>query len=115
MGNSRTVTIAAVSPNVLSCEHSLNSLRYADRVKELCKENAQAVEDDWASPPSPVQAQPLQKQKAVNRAPQPHAEPAPRKPKAPAREAKAEVQEDDMRISHENLIETIINENDDIV
>merc|ERR1712072_1468268 len=54
MGNSRTVMIAAVSPNVLSCEHSLNSLRYADRVKELCKENmADPCEpDEWAAPPA---------------------------------------------------------------
>lgn len=35
MGNSRTVMIANVSPNSGSCEHTLNTLRYADRVKEL--------------------------------------------------------------------------------
>lgn len=34
----RTVMIANVSPNSLSVEHSLNTLRYADRVKELRKE-----------------------------------------------------------------------------
>jgi kinesin family protein 2/24 len=27
--------IGCVSPNSLSCEHTLNTLRYADRVKEL--------------------------------------------------------------------------------
>lgn len=42
VGNSRTVMIANVSPNVSSCEHTLNTLRYADRVKELKKEMAQA-------------------------------------------------------------------------
>lgn len=32
---SRTCMIATVSPGINCCEHSLNSLRYADRVKEL--------------------------------------------------------------------------------
>nr|XP_023020702.1 kinesin-like protein Klp10A [Leptinotarsa decemlineata] len=32
---SRTCMIAMISPGVSSCEHSLNTLRYADRVKEL--------------------------------------------------------------------------------
>lgn len=35
VGNSRTVMIAAVSPGDSSCEHTLNTLRYADRVREL--------------------------------------------------------------------------------
>ena len=35
IGNSRTVMLANVSPNSGSCEHTLNTLRYADRVKEL--------------------------------------------------------------------------------
>lgn len=30
--------IANVSPGSMSCEHTLNTLRYADRVKELKKE-----------------------------------------------------------------------------
>ncbi|XP_050313741.1 kinesin-like protein Klp10A isoform X1 [Anthonomus grandis grandis] len=33
--NSRTCMIAMISPGVSSCEYSLNTLRYADRVKEL--------------------------------------------------------------------------------
>ncbi|PSC68800.1 kinesin-13A-like isoform X1 [Micractinium conductrix] len=35
--NARTVMIANVSPNSGSCEHTLNTLRYADRVKEIRK------------------------------------------------------------------------------
>merc|ERR1719273_766881 len=37
MGNCRTVMIANISPSNRSCEHTLNTLRYADRVKELKK------------------------------------------------------------------------------
>jgi kinesin family member 2/24 len=33
--NSRTCMIATMSPGSASCEHTLNTLRYADRVKEL--------------------------------------------------------------------------------
>lgn len=33
--NSRTCMIAMVSPGLASCEHTLNTLRYANRVKEL--------------------------------------------------------------------------------
>lgn len=32
--NSRTVMVACVAPNMTNCEHTLNTLRYADRVKE---------------------------------------------------------------------------------
>ncbi|KAG1338683.1 kinesin-like protein KIN-13A [Cocos nucifera] len=37
VGNSRTVMISCISPNSGSCEHTLNTLRYADRVKSLSK------------------------------------------------------------------------------
>ncbi|XVE52097.1 hypothetical protein DITRI_Ditri02bG0093900 [Diplodiscus trichospermus] len=37
MGNSRTVMISCISPTSGSCEHTLNTLRYADRVKSLSK------------------------------------------------------------------------------
>ncbi|KAL0397059.1 UNVERIFIED_CONTAM: Kinesin-like protein KIN-13B [Sesamum calycinum] len=39
VGNSRTVMISCISPNSGSCEHTLNTLRYADRVKSLSKAN----------------------------------------------------------------------------
>ena len=32
----RTCMIAMIGPSMASCEHTLNTLRYADRVKELC-------------------------------------------------------------------------------
>lgn len=37
VGNSATVMIGNISPSIVSCEHTLNTLRYADRVKELKK------------------------------------------------------------------------------
>ncbi|KAA0166609.1 hypothetical protein FNF31_01387 [Cafeteria roenbergensis] len=43
VGDSLTVMIATVSPNTLNCDHSLNTLRYAYRVKEIRREDA-AVE-----------------------------------------------------------------------
>lgn len=45
---SRTCMIALISPGMASCEHSLNTLRYADRVKELV---AVDLEDSQNLPP----------------------------------------------------------------
>ncbi|CAG8587471.1 10612_t:CDS:10 [Funneliformis mosseae] len=42
VGNSRTCMIATVSPNISNSEHTLNTLRYADRVKELKSERDRA-------------------------------------------------------------------------
>ncbi|OAY62915.1 Kinesin-13A [Ananas comosus] len=39
IGDSRTVMISCISPSSGSCEHTLNTLRYADRVKSLSKSN----------------------------------------------------------------------------
>lgn len=38
-GNCKTVMVANIAPAISCCEHTLNTLRYADRVKELKKEN----------------------------------------------------------------------------
>jgi kinesin family protein 2/24 len=35
----KTVMVANIGPTISCCEHTLNTLRYADRVKELKKEN----------------------------------------------------------------------------
>jgi len=40
-GNSKTTMIANVSPAGSCVEHTLNTLRYADRVKEMKKESAE--------------------------------------------------------------------------
>lgn len=37
VGNCKTVMIGNISPSLSCCEHTLNTLRYADRVKELKK------------------------------------------------------------------------------
>ncbi|KAI8974079.1 P-loop containing nucleoside triphosphate hydrolase protein [Pilobolus umbonatus] len=46
VGNSRTCMIATISPNQSNSEHTLNTLRYADRVKELKgeRDNKRVVE-----------------------------------------------------------------------
>ena len=43
IGNCRTVMIGNFSPANSSSEHTLNTLRYADRVKELKKPNTQEL------------------------------------------------------------------------
>ncbi|XP_068661884.1 kinesin-like protein KIN-13A [Aristolochia californica] len=50
VGNSKTVMISCISPNAGSCEHTLNTLRYADRVKSLSKSGN--TKKDQASAPS---------------------------------------------------------------
>ncbi|XP_060926841.1 kinesin-like protein KIF2A isoform X2 [Limanda limanda] len=42
--NSRTCMIATISPGMTSCENSLNTLRYANRVKELTVDTNQVME-----------------------------------------------------------------------
>ncbi len=39
VGNCKTVMIGNIGPCTSCCEHTLNTLRYADRVKELKNEN----------------------------------------------------------------------------
>ena len=48
VGYCKTVMIANVSPNSSSCENTLNTLKYADRVKELKKTaNQDKLPDDY--------------------------------------------------------------------
>ena len=51
VGNSKATMIANISPASNCCEHTLNTLRYADRVKELKKDtsgNALSKDDKLA-------------------------------------------------------------------
>ncbi|CAI9762626.1 unnamed protein product [Fraxinus pennsylvanica] len=52
VGNSRTVMISCISPNAGSCEHTLNTLRYADRVKSLSKSGNLKKDQTSSVPPS---------------------------------------------------------------
>lgn len=58
VGNSKTVMVSCISPNAGSCEHTLNTLRYADRVKSLSKSGntkkdpSPAVNKESSSAPS---------------------------------------------------------------
>ncbi|WVZ96503.1 hypothetical protein U9M48_042135, partial [Paspalum notatum var. saurae] len=52
VGNSRTVMISCISPNAGSCEHTLNTLRYADRVKSLSKGGNTRKEQSTAPAPA---------------------------------------------------------------
>ena len=63
--NSRTVMIATISPCSVCCEHSLNTLRYAERVKDW-----QAMDRQEAQPPQP-QPQPPRRRSHRPRPPPP--------------------------------------------
>lgn len=52
VGNSRTVMISCISPNAGSCEHTLNTLRYADRVKSLSKSGNSKKDQVGSSQPT---------------------------------------------------------------
>jgi len=41
--SSQAVMVACVAPNLTNCEHTLNTLRYADRVKERDPHNSQPI------------------------------------------------------------------------
>lgn len=68
MGNSRTVMVATISPSTDSVEHTLNTLRYAFRVKGLTV--AQLDPSKERNAPRPVALPPL-RTKSVDPAPAP--------------------------------------------
>lgn len=50
IGNCRSVMIGNVSPAEVNCEYTLNTLRYADRVKELKNTNRKGKKDELMLP-----------------------------------------------------------------
>ncbi|XP_026320345.1 kinesin-like protein Klp10A isoform X2 [Hyposmocoma kahamanoa] len=56
---SRTCMIAMISPAMSSCEHSLNTLRYADRVKELGTSDARPRAESPSADAHDVDMQPV--------------------------------------------------------
>ncbi|XP_071109625.1 uncharacterized protein [Haliotis cracherodii] len=48
VGNSRTCMIANISPTMSACENTLNTLRYADRVKELKRDGSRGTTSSQA-------------------------------------------------------------------
>jgi len=48
-GNCKTLMIGNISPCASNCEHTLNTLRYADRVKELKKPNNKELNEQLSN------------------------------------------------------------------
>ena len=48
-GKCKTIMIANISPVYSNCEHTLNTLRYADRVKELCKVTSRTINSAYTN------------------------------------------------------------------
>ncbi|KAL0661613.1 hypothetical protein Bca4012_098450 [Brassica carinata] len=72
VGNSRTVMISCISPNEGSCEHTLNTLRYADRVTSLSKSGNSKKDQTYNSlPPANKDASLASSQLASNDAEDP--------------------------------------------
>lgn len=59
MGNSRTVMIGNISPAISSTEYTLNTLRYADRVKELKKDPKDRIKNELMLPRQPQNIRPV--------------------------------------------------------
>ncbi|XXQ35308.1 Kinesin-like protein [Plasmodiophora brassicae] len=117
VGNCRTIMVANISPNSGSCEHTLNTLRYADRVKELKKPGARAAPARDAYMPHRVSTP------AVVLAPQQvavAAAPAPRAPRAAA-PAPIDLFDDEDRLqrqlreAHDSLVSGILEREDDVI
>eukprot|EP00667_Euglena_gracilis_P003465 EG_transcript_3469 len=156
IGNCRTVMIANISPSSGSCEHTLNTLRYADRVKELKEgKGDRSLMEDWGEPVTRTPSQnargstppaagsaaqqaqypPRREKSGTPPRDRPLAPPvawgapalrreagggAPAKAKAPVAPPSApslvpDVSEDDLARAHEQLINTILEEEEHVI
>ena len=125
MGNCRTLMIGCVSPGAGSCEHTLNTLRYADRVKELRKgggqpRNAQDALANELMLPRTVSNTVTYIDNAENRPPsrgKPKPQPPSRKPPKSLNQTVSypALTQDAMVERHEQLISMILAEEEEVV
>ena len=73
LGDSRTVMIANISPAERSCEHTLNTLRYADRVKEISKSGGGQIESSTSASVHRESRSTASRRASTSRAPMAHA------------------------------------------
>ena len=73
LGDSRTVMIANISPAERSCEHTLNTLRYADRVKEISKSGGGQIESSTSASVHRESRSTASRRASTSRAPTAHA------------------------------------------
>uniref|UniRef100_A0A6A7G187 Kinesin-like protein n=2 Tax=Hirondellea gigas TaxID=1518452 RepID=A0A6A7G187_9CRUS len=112
MGNSRTVMIANISPSSKCCEHTLNTLRYADRVKELKKDkDSPGVRKNAYMPHLPNQ--PSTKSRDESKRIKPSTDEEPGRIISPRSQEEERVQSE-MIATHSHLVEELIKEEETI-
>lgn len=114
IGNCRTVMIANVGPCASSCEHTLNTLRYADRVKEIRGDNRSKPKDLSNILMLPRSNTSTKKVEIENTAPPPMHMPS--KPPSSKHSAKTEpVSLEKLGEQHEKLVGLILEEEEQLV
>ena len=114
VGNSKTLMIANISPSSASSEDTLNTLRYADRVKEIRHGGKQRTRNEQLMLPRKQTPTPLQRSNPAkeNERPYTASEYAPRPRQPPL----AETQNvENLRVNHENLIKEIITQEEQLI
>lgn len=138
LGDSRTVMIANISPAERSCEHTLNTLRYADRVKEISKSGSGQAESSTTASAHRESRLTASRRASTPRAPTTHASQddttmaKSRSTSAPgtttrrasvaspqtrriAADAAASMSRDEAERAHDALIDVILSEEDAII